>query len=174
MEQATRRLGVWRSNFGSTGIALIAHFLASGPNGMQPDPNETQPDDIVRDTCNELLNGLTFLYEDLRPRNPAKAFRSPFVLYLLADTHLRPCIGCPDIPRFDTNALKEHGVKGAIALCCSAVCNVINSLDGRATHGFSLSVPFVYSKGMTCMLTTRLVPVARPLRRFHSSLAGHL
>ncbi|KAI6141327.1 hypothetical protein BKA82DRAFT_28770 [Pisolithus tinctorius] len=29
---ATRRLGLWHSNFGSTAIALIAHFLALDPD----------------------------------------------------------------------------------------------------------------------------------------------
>ncbi|KIM64052.1 hypothetical protein SCLCIDRAFT_23899 [Scleroderma citrinum Foug A] len=111
---AIRGLNMWRSNFGSTAITLIAHFLTSGPDG-------TQPDDTVLETCNDLLKGLTFLYQDVGPRNPVNAFQSPFVLYLLDDAHLRPCIRCPDITRLDTNALKEHGIKGAIALCCSAL-----------------------------------------------------
>ncbi|KAI6126327.1 hypothetical protein EDD16DRAFT_1516790 [Pisolithus croceorrhizus] len=32
---------------------------------------------------------------------------------------IMPCVGCPDVPRLDTNALKEHGIKGAISLCCT-------------------------------------------------------
>ncbi|KAI5991907.1 hypothetical protein EDD15DRAFT_2168817 [Pisolithus albus] len=114
--QATRRLSVWRSNFGSTALAIMAHFLASGTD-------HTQLSD-VRETCNELLDGLAFLYQDLDPSKPENAYRSQFLLQLLAHTHLRPCVGCPDVPKLDTSALKEHGVKGALSLSCAAASNI--------------------------------------------------
>ncbi|KAI6107130.1 hypothetical protein EDD16DRAFT_1712631 [Pisolithus croceorrhizus] len=114
---ATRRLSVWRSNFGSTALAIMAHFLASSTDDTQPP---------VRETCNELLDGFAFLFQDLDPSKPENAYRSQFLLQLLAHTHLRPCIGCLDVPRLDTDALKEHGVKGAISLSCAAVCDTIN------------------------------------------------
>ncbi|KAI6011236.1 hypothetical protein PISMIDRAFT_112320 [Pisolithus microcarpus 441] len=77
-------------------------------------------------TCNELLDGLAFLYQDLDPSKPENAYQSQFLLQLLAHTHLWPCVGCPDIPKLDTSALKEHSVKGALSLSCAAVSNIFN------------------------------------------------
>ena len=117
--QATRRLGVWHSNFGSTAVALVAYFLTLGSGDKPID---------VQQTCSDLMDGpLSFLYQDLDVSDPEKAYQSHFVLHLLAHAHLRPCGGCPDIPALDTAALREHGAKGAIALCCSAVCNTFSS-----------------------------------------------
>ncbi|KAI6155778.1 hypothetical protein BKA82DRAFT_4349007 [Pisolithus tinctorius] len=66
---ATRRLGLWRSNFGSTAIALIAHFLASDPD------DDARSATAVRRTCNKLIDGpLSFLYQDLDATNPAHAY----------------------------------------------------------------------------------------------------
>ncbi|KAI6099444.1 hypothetical protein EDD16DRAFT_1892324 [Pisolithus croceorrhizus] len=48
--------------------------------------------------------------------------------------HLRPCIGCPDVPRLDTNALKEHGVKGAISLSCAALERAIRLFQRGDLH----------------------------------------
>ncbi|KAI6114543.1 hypothetical protein F5141DRAFT_979760, partial [Pisolithus sp. B1] len=110
---ATRQLSVWRSNFGSTALAIMAHFLASGTDDTQP-PN-------VRETCNELLAGLAFLFHDLDTSKSENAYRLQFLLQHLAHMHLRPCIGCPDVPRLDPDALKEHGVKGAISLSCAVL-----------------------------------------------------
>ncbi|KAI6118057.1 hypothetical protein F5141DRAFT_1000163 [Pisolithus sp. B1] len=120
--QATRQLSVWHSNFGSTALTIMAHFLASGTDDAQP-PN-------VQETCNELLAGLTFLFHDLDTSKSENAYRSQFLLQLLAHMHLQPCIGCPDVLRLNTNALKEHGVKGAISLSCAAVSNMTNLLAG--------------------------------------------
>ncbi|KAI6112329.1 hypothetical protein EV401DRAFT_2074806 [Pisolithus croceorrhizus] len=122
---ATRWLSVWRSNFGSTALAIMAHFLASSTDDTQPP---------VRETCNELLDGFAFLFQDLDPSKPENAYRSQFLLQLLAHTHLRPCIGCPDVPRLDTDALKEHGVKGAISLSCAALERAIRLFQRGQLH----------------------------------------
>ncbi|KAL4066341.1 hypothetical protein V8B97DRAFT_2025491 [Scleroderma yunnanense] len=64
---ATWWLGVWQSNFSSTTIALMAHFLAS-------DSDNTQSLVAVQQTCIELLDGFAFLYQDLNPTTPEKAY----------------------------------------------------------------------------------------------------
>ncbi|KAI5989264.1 hypothetical protein EDD15DRAFT_2171448, partial [Pisolithus albus] len=130
--QATRRLSVWRSNFGSTALAIMAHFLASATDNTQPSG--------VRETCNELLDGLAFLYQDLDPSKPENAYRSQFVLQLLAHTQLRPCIGCPDVPKLNTSALKEHGVQGALSLSCAAVSNTFDLVERRINSQYSLNL----------------------------------
>ncbi|KAI6017638.1 hypothetical protein PISMIDRAFT_18306 [Pisolithus microcarpus 441] len=61
--QATRRLSVWCSIFGSTALAIMAHFLTSDTDNAQP------PD-------------------DLDPSKPENAYQSQFLLQLLAHTHL--------------------------------------------------------------------------------------
>ena len=126
LEQATRRLSVWRSNFGSTAIALVAHFLAS-------DSDDAKSLAAIQEICLELLDGFAFLYQDLDPTKTENAYRSDFFLQLFAHAHLRPCIGCPDIPRINTDDLKEHAVKGAMSLCCSAVGHMFYLSDGGVT-----------------------------------------
>ncbi|KAI6126553.1 hypothetical protein F5141DRAFT_965395, partial [Pisolithus sp. B1] len=123
---ATRRLSVWRSNFGSTTLTIMAHFLASGTDNAQP------PD--VQETCNELLAGLAFLFHDLDTSKSENAYQSQFLLQLLAHMHLRPCIGCLDVPRLDTDALKEHGVKGTISLSCAALERTIRLFQRGDLH----------------------------------------
>ena len=74
-----------------------------------------------QEICGDLLTGLAFLFKDLEAK-PENVFQSPLLLQLLAHTHLQPCIGCPDaIPKLDITALKVHGIKGALSLCCAAV-----------------------------------------------------
>ncbi|KAL4066553.1 hypothetical protein J3A83DRAFT_4189842 [Scleroderma citrinum] len=114
---ATWWLGVWQSNFSSTTIALMAHFLAS-------DSDNTQSLVAVQQTCIELLDGL------------------------------------------NTNGLKEYGVKGVMALCCSALEHAIHlfykgevhindqiSTCGRAT----VKTPLKSKKGSEKELLTILV-----------------
>jgi len=123
---------VWRSNFGSTAIALVAHFLASNPS----DDTEATDPTIIQETCNDLLDKLSFLYEDLDYEKLENTYRSQFVIQLLAHTHMRSCVGCPDIPRLDTDALKAHGIRGALSLCCAAVSTAFLPIRWHGNEGF--------------------------------------
>ncbi|KAI6009255.1 hypothetical protein PISMIDRAFT_101646 [Pisolithus microcarpus 441] len=87
----------------------MAHFLASGSD-------DTQHTVIIWDTCKDLLDSLAFLFQDLDSTKPKNAYWSQFLLQLLTHTHLQSCVGCPNILKLDTAALKESGVKGAISL----------------------------------------------------------
>ncbi|KIO14671.1 hypothetical protein M404DRAFT_118971, partial [Pisolithus tinctorius Marx 270] len=120
---ATRRLTVWRSNFGSTTIAIIAHFLAAGPSNDIDAESMDLP--AIQETCNDLLERFSFLYQDLDHQNPANTFCSQFILQLLAHTHLRSCIRCPDILALRTDTLKVFGVQGALVLSCAALEHAI-------------------------------------------------
>ena len=113
LEQVTWQLSVWRSNFGSTTIALVAHFLAS-------DSDNAKSLAAIQEICLKLLDGFAFLYQDLNTTKTENA-------------HLCPCIGCPNIPRINTDDLKEHTVKGAMSLCCSAVGHMFYLSDGSVT-----------------------------------------
>ncbi|KAI6008001.1 hypothetical protein EDC04DRAFT_2907399 [Pisolithus marmoratus] len=63
---ATWQLSVWHSNFSSTALATMAHFLAS-------DADHEEPSDI-QEMCNKLLDGLAFLYQDLDASKPEYAY----------------------------------------------------------------------------------------------------
>ncbi|KAF8834532.1 hypothetical protein BDN67DRAFT_985258 [Paxillus ammoniavirescens] len=72
-------------------------------------------------TTSLLLTRLSFLYEDLDTSCPEKAFRSQFVVQLLATTHLPAIQGFIHVPALDTVSLAHSGVKEIIGLCCAAV-----------------------------------------------------
>ena len=114
--QAYQRLCQWRSNFGSTAITLITHFLVSDKKIGVPSLGE------IQGLCSELLEDFEFLYLDQDFRKPENIFRSPFVLFLLGHAHLRPCADSPDVPELKIEDLKKLGIKGALALTCTAVC----------------------------------------------------
>ena len=102
----------------------MAHFLASSPG----DDTEATDPTAIQETCNDLLDKLSFLYEDLDDQKPENAYWSQFVLQLLAHAHMRSCVGCPDIPRIDTDTLKAHGIKGALSLCCAVVSTTFSPI----------------------------------------------
>ncbi|KAL4066518.1 hypothetical protein J3A83DRAFT_4374576 [Scleroderma citrinum] len=79
---AAQQLTFWCSNFGSTAIVLVTHFLAFGPG-------DAQSTNDVQQTCKELMDRpLAFLYQDLDVSDPKKAYWSNFILHLLAHAHL--------------------------------------------------------------------------------------
>ena len=102
----------------------MAHFLASSPGDDTEAPDPT----AIQETCNDLLDKLSFLYEDLDDQKLENAYWSQFVLQLLAHAHMQSCVGCPDIPRIDTDTLKAHGIKGALSLCCAAVSTTFSPI----------------------------------------------
>ena len=91
-QQASQRLSVWHSNYGSTAIAIIAHFLSLEyklVKGEIKDANEIKDADEMEDAnvlgkdmderkspqeiCDDLLTGLAFLFKDLETK-PENAF----------------------------------------------------------------------------------------------------
>ena len=114
--QACQWLCQWHSNFGSTAIALIAHFLVLNPEIGVPSLAQ------VQELCSKLLEDFTFLYSDQNPHKPENIFQSYFVLYHLGHAHLCPCADSPDVPGLKIRDLKKFGVKGVLALTCAAVC----------------------------------------------------
>ncbi|KAI6001201.1 hypothetical protein EDD15DRAFT_2158943, partial [Pisolithus albus] len=104
-----QRLSGWRHSFGSSAIALLDCYLASDPDI-----------DRTEETCDALLRKRAFAYEDLDFSTPGKAFRGAFVLQLLANAHLRTCVGSVDVPVLHLSA-KLYRARGAIALSVAAV-----------------------------------------------------
>ncbi|KAI6097748.1 hypothetical protein EDD16DRAFT_1776202 [Pisolithus croceorrhizus] len=71
---------------------------------------------------------------DLDPLKLENAYRSQFLLQLLAHMHLWPCIGCLDVLRLNTDSLKAHGVRGVLSLCCVALKCVIHLFQRGKLH----------------------------------------
>jgi len=109
--QACQRLCHWRGNFGSTAVALVAHFLVSDKRIGVPSPGQ------VRQLCSDLVHELEFVYST----PDRQKFHSHFVLYLLGHAHLRPCADSPNIPELGVGDQKNVGIKGALALTCAVV-----------------------------------------------------
>ncbi|KAI6017860.1 hypothetical protein EDC04DRAFT_2743962 [Pisolithus marmoratus] len=101
---ASQQLCQWRSNFGSTAITVLSHFLLSDLNSAVPSLPE------VQSKCSELLDKLAFLYSDPETLDPKTTFRSYF-----------PCTGSPNTSKLIFEDLKRTGIKGALALTCAAL-----------------------------------------------------
>ncbi|KAG1884778.1 hypothetical protein F4604DRAFT_1574308, partial [Suillus subluteus] len=104
-----QRLSEWRSNFGSTAIAIIIYFLTS---------NQECDSQVL---AGLLLKNFAFIFEDMDGCDPAGAFRSAFMLQLLRKAHLSAISGHTNIPALKTKDLAMRGMAGVIALCATAV-----------------------------------------------------
>ncbi|KIJ57721.1 hypothetical protein HYDPIDRAFT_34851, partial [Hydnomerulius pinastri MD-312] len=105
----TQRIIEWRSNFGSTALAIMNDFF-------------TRNKDVDRtDLAKALRHKCTFTYQDMD--NPVKeeAFRSVFVLQLLATGHIHAVIGHVDVPSLNMKKLALCGVSGAVSVSCAAL-----------------------------------------------------
>ncbi|KAH7904805.1 hypothetical protein BJ138DRAFT_1119068 [Hygrophoropsis aurantiaca] len=112
----TQRLSEWRSNIGSTAIALMTDFCSRSKEVDPEDPDTTpkKPKDIAK----QLLAKCCFVYQD--PNNPTKetAYFSTFVLQMLAKTHLSAISEAVDIPELETQELALGSrMEGVIMLC---------------------------------------------------------
>ncbi|KAG1759769.1 hypothetical protein EDD22DRAFT_782077, partial [Suillus occidentalis] len=105
----TQRVGEWRSNFGSTALAIAIDFCASNQ------------DSTPAELSNLLLAQYAFLYPNPDNIDKSETFRSAFVQELLATAHLSRIIGHADVPALDTDSLIRHGFVGALGLCAVSV-----------------------------------------------------
>ncbi|KAG1829836.1 hypothetical protein EV424DRAFT_392168 [Suillus variegatus] len=104
-----QRLSEWRSNFGSTAIALIFDFLTSN--------NDCDPEVLA----GLLLKDFAFIFKDMDKCEPDGAFHSAFMLQLLGKAHLSAINGHATIPALKTKDLATKGMAGVIAFCATAL-----------------------------------------------------
>ncbi|KAG1849620.1 hypothetical protein C8R48DRAFT_677043 [Suillus tomentosus] len=104
-----QRLSEWRSNFGSTAIAIIIDFMARN--------DDANPGDLAE----YLLSDFAFLYEDPDVIDKMKTFRSPFMLQLVATGHLQATIGHANVPALNTEALTASGISGVVGIAAAAL-----------------------------------------------------
>ncbi|KAG1849691.1 hypothetical protein DFJ58DRAFT_729475 [Suillus subalutaceus] len=119
---ATQRLAEWRSNFGSTGLAIMIDFFARN--------KDTNPKDLSK----ALMEEFVFLFEDLDFSDTMKAFRSPFMIQLFATAHLHSTVGHAYVATIKTDVLAASGMAGVLALCatsleCAVKCLGTGAID---------------------------------------------
>ncbi|KIK80691.1 hypothetical protein PAXRUDRAFT_157995, partial [Paxillus rubicundulus Ve08.2h10] len=99
----------WRSNFGSTALAIMNDFF-------------THNKDIdIMDLATSLLQKCMFVYEHLDKPVKSEAFRSAFILQLLATAHVHSTVGYADVPALDTERLAACGITAALSACAAAI-----------------------------------------------------
>ncbi|KAG2107613.1 uncharacterized protein F5147DRAFT_774057 [Suillus discolor] len=117
---ATQRLAEWRSNFGSTGLAIMMDFFTRNA--------DTDPETLA----DALLEDFAFIYEDMENLDPMQAFRSPFMLQLFATTHLHAILGHVEVPALKTYVLSIVGMTGVIGICAASLERAIKRLRVNA------------------------------------------
>ncbi|KAG1763348.1 hypothetical protein EV702DRAFT_982922, partial [Suillus placidus] len=109
---ATQRLAEWRSNFGSTGLAIMIDFFARN--------KDTEPK--VLGTA--LISDFAFIFEDMDNIDPMQAYCSPFMLQLFATAHLHSIVGHVEVSALKTGVLAAIGMAGVLGICAASVSTV--------------------------------------------------
>ncbi|KAG2029391.1 hypothetical protein BDR03DRAFT_987785 [Suillus americanus] len=112
-----QRLSEWRSNFGSTAIAIIFNFLTSN--------NDCDPEVLA----GLLLKNFAFIFEDMDKCEPDGAFRSAFMLQLLGKAHLSAVNGHAIVPTLKTKDLASKRMAGVIAFCATVLERAITLIS---------------------------------------------
>ncbi|KAG2059974.1 hypothetical protein BDR06DRAFT_967512 [Suillus hirtellus] len=122
-------LCTWRSNFGSTAIALIANFLASLREHEDEDEEEDEDENENADSKEKfmtqmaasLLEGYAFLFVDPDTCKASEIYRSVFILQMIATMHLNAIAGFIDVPELDMRALSLTKMESVIGACAVAL-----------------------------------------------------
>ncbi|KAG1892812.1 hypothetical protein F4604DRAFT_1564694, partial [Suillus subluteus] len=101
----TQRVSEWRSNFGSTALAIVIDFCISNK------------DMSAKELAALFLHRYAFLYPNPDEIDKKETFRSTFVRELLATAHLSRILGHADVPALNTDRLAQSGIAGALGLC---------------------------------------------------------
>ncbi|KAG1793707.1 uncharacterized protein HD556DRAFT_1476976 [Suillus plorans] len=115
-----QRLCSWRSNFGSTAIALVTNFLAAS-KADEDDEDEDDTSDFEQVLATNLLEDYAFLYEDPETRDPDQIYRSIFMLEMIEAAHINAIAGFLDVPALNTHGLHLNGMQAVIAACAAAL-----------------------------------------------------
>ncbi|KAG1722876.1 uncharacterized protein EDB91DRAFT_1087979 [Suillus paluster] len=118
--KATQRLAEWRSNFGSTGLAIMIDFFARNK------------DTDVKVLGKALLDNFAFIFEDMDNMDPMQAFRSPFMLQLFTTAHLHSIIWHTHITALKTDVLASIGMAGVLGICAASLKCAIKCLSDGA------------------------------------------
>ncbi|KAF8431065.1 hypothetical protein L210DRAFT_861645 [Boletus edulis BED1] len=116
-----QRLLEWRSGFGSTALVMVIHFFWE----IVKDNAELESSNgMIHEIAEYLISPphFPFMHEDCDDPNPARNFRSDFILKLVGTAHLSKITGAVDIPSLGTAELKKgYGMECVIALAAAAL-----------------------------------------------------
>ncbi|KAG1878455.1 hypothetical protein C8R48DRAFT_768014 [Suillus tomentosus] len=119
---ATQRLAEWRSNFGSTGLAIMIDFYARNK------------DTDAKELGQALMEDFAFLFEDMDNIDTMQAFRSPFMLQLFATAHLHSIIGYAEVTALKTDVLASIGMADVLGICAASLERAIKCLSDGAIN----------------------------------------
>ncbi|KAH7904888.1 hypothetical protein BJ138DRAFT_1106444 [Hygrophoropsis aurantiaca] len=97
----SQRLSEWRSNIGSTALALMINFCSHA----RDDTPEGSPKLECKQIARNFLKDIKFIYQDPNNRSKETAYYSVFVLQIIASTHLSAISAYVDIPELQTKEL---------------------------------------------------------------------
>ncbi|KAG1736227.1 hypothetical protein EDB19DRAFT_1830039 [Suillus lakei] len=120
---ATQRLAEWRSNFGSTGLAIMIDFFTRN--------EDTNPKDLSE----VLMDEFVFLFEEMDYSDSMKAFQSPFMLQLFATAHLHSMYWLPVAWPVGVLAICTTSHK----LCTPKTLNKYTGNYSTTEHAFSIN-----------------------------------
>ncbi|KAG1886993.1 hypothetical protein F4604DRAFT_1675058 [Suillus subluteus] len=119
-----QRICSWRSNFGSTAIALVTSFLAASRDDENDDDDDGA--EYEQGLATFLLENWAFLYEDPETCDADKIYRSVFMLELIESAHINMIAGFLDVLALDTDALQLKGMQAVIAASAAALERAFN------------------------------------------------
>ncbi|KAN0101065.1 hypothetical protein V8E55_001049 [Tylopilus felleus] len=138
---AYQQLCDWRHSVGSAVLILCASFFIG-----------TEQPKMIEETQHFLKNH-AYLYENLQSDDCSKAFRSIFMMTLLAEAYVPSVKGFLDIPSLNTLAIHESGISGIFGLCGAAIevdkkgkIKVKLPVTLNKTSGKVSSTPFQFSE----------------------------
>ncbi|KAG1748368.1 uncharacterized protein EDB91DRAFT_1016968, partial [Suillus paluster] len=113
-----QRICSWRSNFGSTAMALIANFLATSKD----DENKDEDDDIdfEQTLAANLLDEWAFLYNNPDVRDPDQIYLSEFMLEMIKSAHMNAIAGFLDVPALNMDDLQLKDMQVVIPACAAS------------------------------------------------------
>ncbi|KAG2740223.1 hypothetical protein P692DRAFT_20754143 [Suillus brevipes Sb2] len=152
-----QRICSWRSNFGSTAIALVANFLATSKDNEDEDEDEDA--NFEQTLAAELLQEWAFLYEDPEVRDPGQIYRSEFMLEMIEATHLNAIAGFLDVPAINTDDLQLQGMQAVIAACAASLERAFNFVAKPKALDDDQSIATGSAKGST--KSRRMIPSKR-------------
>ncbi|KIK40196.1 hypothetical protein CY34DRAFT_13858 [Suillus luteus UH-Slu-Lm8-n1] len=150
----TQRLCTWRSNFGSTAIALIANFLASLRESEEDEDEDDEDkkenadgrEKFMTEMAASLLEGYAFLFADPDTCKASEIYRSVFMLQMIATTHLNTVTGFIDVPELDTQALSSTRMECVIGACAVALERALKLVAQKEKKSTDLKTPLKINK----------------------------
>ncbi|KAG1722009.1 hypothetical protein EDB19DRAFT_1916954 [Suillus lakei] len=150
----TQRLCTWRSNFGSTAIALIANFLTSLRERKDEDDEEDEDKNENTDSKEKfmtqmaasLLEGYAFLFTDPDTCKASEIYHSVFILQMIAMMHLNAVAGFIDVPELDTSALSSTKMEAVIGACTVALECALKLVAEKEKKSTDLKTPLKINK----------------------------